>query len=218
LLPCALDIGPAPLPVSTAERAARRRALGFPATRPVILSVGALNRHHKRMDYLIREVASLPEPRPHLVMLGQEESDTPAVRAMAHLLLGSHGFSIRTVHPDEVEEYYRAADVFTLASLREGFGLGYAEALAHGLPCIAHDFAVARFVLGDEGIYADLREPGALAEALKRALASDSTDAVIQRRHAGVARRFGWQELAPRYVGMLRDSMRQAPRRAVARA
>ena len=215
LLPCALDIGSAPVRVTGAERAARRRALGFPETRPVILSVGALNRHHKRMDYLIREVASLPEPRPHLVMLGQEEADTPAVRAMAHLLLGAHGVSIRTVGQDEVDEYYRAADVFALASLREGFGLGYAEALAHGLPCIAHDFAVARFVLGEEGIYADLRQPGALAEALRCALASESTDAVIQRRHAGVAQRFGWHELAPRYARMLRESMHQSQRRMV---
>jgi glycosyltransferase involved in cell wall biosynthesis len=217
LLPCALDIGTPPVRATAPERAARRRALGFPETRPVILSVGALNRHHKRMDYLIREVASLPEPRPHLVMLGQQEADTPAVRAMANLLLGAHGFSMRTVGQHEVDEYYRAADVFTLASLREGFGLGYAEALAHGLPCIAHDFPVARFVLDDEGIYADLREPGALAEAISRVLASDSTEAVIQRRHAGVAQRFGWPELAPRYARMFRESTHQSQRRMVAR-
>lgn len=218
LLPCGLDVGPVPEAATAAERILRRRALRLPEDRPIILSVGALNRSHKRMDYLIREVAALPGPRPHLVILGQEEDDTPAVRATAKLLLGEADVTIRTVESQFVPEYYRAADVFALASLREGFGLGYAEALSHGLPCIAHDFSVARYVLGDEGIYADLREAGALTAALQYALAQDRSHELVQRRHAIVARRFGWEALAPRYTRMFRDARQQLPRKPMAAA
>jgi hypothetical protein len=31
------------------------------------------------MDYVIREVASLPEPRPYLLLLGQETPDSPEI-------------------------------------------------------------------------------------------------------------------------------------------
>jgi glycosyltransferase involved in cell wall biosynthesis len=211
LLPLALDIGPAPAAVSTQERVRRRLALHLPTTRPVVLSVGALNRRFKRMDYLIREVAAMPEPRPHLVMLGQEEDDTPAVRVTAELLLGEN-FTMRSVDPEDVADYYRAADAFVLASLREGFGLVYAEALAHGLPCIAHDYPVARYVLGEQGIFADLRERGALAHALGRALQAAGGEADAHKRHRAMSNRFGWEQLAPQYTAMLRRCAADASR------
>jgi glycosyltransferase involved in cell wall biosynthesis len=154
------------------------------------------------MDYLINEIAALGPDRPHLVMLGEEESETSAVRATADLLLGRQGFTIRTVGRDSIDRYYRAADVFALASIREAFGLVYAEALAHGLPCIAHDYPVSRFVLGEEGLFADLRLTGSLAQQVRVALAMDDTTAQRERRHEAVSQRFDWSALAPQYVDM----------------
>src|SRR5436305_1548593 len=57
--------------LAASDRDALRRSLGLPTDRPVVLSVGALNKHHKRIDYLISEVAMLDKPRPYLLMLGQ---------------------------------------------------------------------------------------------------------------------------------------------------
>lgn len=211
LLPCGFRFGPIPRRPSTEERAARRLALGLPGDRPVVLSVGALNRGHKRMDYLIREVASLPAPRPMLVMLGEAETETPAVRAMAELLLGTDGFTMGTVSAEQVRAYYGAADVFALASLREAFGLVYVEATAHGLPCVAHDDAVTRYVLNGEGLLADLSQPGALAAQLQSALAQPDTLEARVRRHFSVRKRFDWQELAPDYVTMFERCVARAP-------
>ncbi len=202
LLPCGLRMGRAPRPSSIEERTARRRELGLPLERPVVLSVGALNRSHKRMDYLISEIASMGPDRPHLVMLGEDEGETNMVRATAELLLGPHGFTMRTVGRESMDRYYRVADVFALASLREAFGLVYAEALGHGLPCVAHDYPVSRFVLGEDGLFADLRVPGNLARQVNRALAMEDTAAQRLRRHASISDRFDWAGLAPRYVEM----------------
>jgi len=203
LIPCGIAIGPAPRPMSPSERASRRSALGLPADRPVVLSVGALNRGHKRMDYLIGEIASLPPPRPFLTMLGEFETESPAVRATAELLLGPDGFLMRTVPRDTIDKYYRAADVFVLASLKEAFGLGYVEALAHGLPCIAHDFPVSRFVLNGQGLLGDLRRPGALAQLLRVALSLPDTLEARSRRHNAASKRFGWPVLALDYAAMM---------------
>ncbi|MFN8654067.1 MAG: glycosyltransferase [Gemmatimonadales bacterium] len=212
LLPCGFFFGPPPQPMSMYERSTRRRALGLPVDRPLVLSVGALNRGHKRMDYLVTEVASMGEARPFLVLLGEEEDETPAVRALAELLLGSDGFQMRTVPRERMDDYYRAADAFALASLTEAFGLAYVEALAHGLPTIAHDQDVTRFVVGREGVLADLRHPGALAAALRTVLESGDHASDRLHRYEVMRDRFGWPALLPGYLRMLTN----APREAVA--
>jgi glycosyltransferase involved in cell wall biosynthesis len=180
-----------------------RLALGLPADRPVVLSVGLLDATIKRMDYLIREVAALPTPRPFLILLGAEDDETPAIREMAGEMLGSENVALRTVSSDEISAYYRAADVFVLASLREGFGLAYVEALAHGLPIVAHDFAGTRYLLGKHAWLSDLTQPDAASHALAAALATSLTDEERRERHASAHDRFGWDVLREQYAAML---------------
>lgn len=206
LLPCGFYFGAVPRAMSMGERNSRRRSLGLPVDRPVVLSVGALNRGHKRMDYLIAEVSAMGEGRPFLVMLGESENETEAVRATAQLLLGPDNFVMRTVPRERMDDYYRAADIFALASLQEAFGLAYVEAMAHGLPCIAHDQEVTRFVLGSEGKLVDLRQRGALTAALWGALDQSDTTELRARRHSTMRDRFGWPALLPGYVSMLTQS------------
>ena len=180
-----------------------RLALGLPSNRPVVLSVGLLDTSIKRMDYLIREVAALPSPRPFLVLLGAEDSETAQVRELAAAMLGVENVLIRTVRPDEMGAYYRAADVFALASLREGFGLAYVEALAHGLPIVAHDFAVTQYLLGEHATLVDLTAPGAATTAIGAALATPRTTSARRERHNAALSRFGWDVLREQYAAML---------------
>ena len=180
-----------------------RRALGLPADRPVVLAVGMLDGAVKRTGWLIRELAALPAPRPFLALLGADGPDADAVRALARELLGDDGFLARAVPHEDVAAYYRAADVFALASLREGFGLAYVEALAHGLPIVAHDTPVTRHLLGDFAMLTDLSCDGALTRALPGALASPGTSDDRAARHASARARFGWNALREDYVQLL---------------
>lgn len=63
--------------VDSTEREALRYNLGLPKTGPIVLSVGLITKARKRMDYLIQEVARLPDPIPYLLLLGQQESEAP---------------------------------------------------------------------------------------------------------------------------------------------
>lgn len=196
--------GPPNRPSEEDTRALRLR-LGLPQDGRVLLSVGWIQAAHKRMDYTVREVASVPpERRPHLVLLGSMDAGSPEILALATELLGTDGFTARSVPYEEVAPYYQAADAFVLSSLQEGFGRVYLEALMYGLPTFAHDGPVMQYVLGDEGLFANLSRPGALAERLSawtRPEWDEPEDAAAQRRNS-VRDRFGWETLAPSYVSM----------------
>jgi len=190
-------------PPAPAARSALRRRLELPTDRPLLLTVGAVNHSHKRMDYVVREVAALPQPRPFLVMLGQREAETSAVLTLAHQLLGSAGFLCRTVPACEVRDYYDAADVFVLGSLMEGFGRVLVEAAARGLPCLAADQPFAREVLGSCGYFANLSRIGGLTDLLRQILAEGADLSRAIARQADVYARLSWDRLAPRYADMI---------------
>jgi glycosyltransferase involved in cell wall biosynthesis len=185
-------------------RAAARRELGLPVDRQIVISVGNVDRHHKRMDYLINEVASMPAPRPFVLILGAMDEGSPGIIAGGREKLGDENFAARSVPYQQVFQYYQAADCFVLCSLREGFGRVYVEACMHGLPCAAHDQAVMRYVLGEEGTFGDFNQAGALAEILKSFMSQPlDRDHMIRRREM-MRRRFAWESVADRYFAMFR--------------
>ena len=221
--------------------------LNLPVDRPIVLSVGWIAAEHKRMDYVVREIAKVESRKqksgtdggrwavdgnrwtvggdapthrrtdapnsdtPFLVLLGNMTEESGEILALARELLGEGNFTARSVPYEQVADYYRAADVFTLASLQEGFGRVFLEALIHGLPVIAHDYSVTKFVLGEEGTIIDMAKPGALAQALGEVLAQPSTPEVAARRRESVRSRFSWPVLAPQYREMFRACAQKAP-------
>lgn len=207
LVPYGIHVPDQP-PVAAVEREAIRRRLGLPSDRPVILSVGWIASEHKRMDYLIGEVAALPEPRPFLQLLGAMDEGSQAILDLARDRLGIGNFAAASVPPEAVAEYYRAADLFVLASLAEGFGRVYLEALAHGLPTIGHRHPVIEYVLGDAGIPGDLSLPGGLTPLLGEGLweASQPDPSRREARIESVRSRFSWNVLRGDYAAMFRHA------------
>ena len=180
-----------------------RHKLGLPKDRVIILSVAVINASHKRLDYVIRELASLPLPRPFLVMLGESDVETPAILKLAHTLLGATGYIARTVKRKDVACYYTIADLFVLASIREGMGKVLVEALAGGLPCLAHDYPVAREVLGKFGYYGNFNMPGSLALLLQTILSQNHSGNERHARHRYAYETYSWDQLHLKYSDLL---------------
>ena len=213
LLPHGIDVPPRFMPASADERRATRLALGVPAEGPLLLSVGSLERTVKRMDYVIRETAALPGPRPHLLLLGAETAETPALRAYAERELGAGAVTMRTVDRVTALAAYRAADAFVLASLREGFGIACLEALMSGLPCVVHDNPTTAYLFGPHGYRADLTHAGALTPLLAAALGERlrPNAALATACHAWVREHFSWPRLVPKYVELFRGCAEGRP-------
>lgn len=210
LLPVAFEL-PESVPTDE-ERTGLREGLGLPRNRKVLTTVAALNRWHKRLDYVIEEVARLPEAeRPYLLLVGQPEPETEGLRQLGRELLGDDGHSFRTVSRSEVDSLLRASDFFVLGSLAEGLPRALVEAMGHGLPCLAHDYPVAHYAMGPHGLLADFTKDGALAALLEQQLTSAWDPARAEERRRFVYDNFSWDTLAPQYVDMLAGAVGRAP-------
>ncbi len=123
--------------------------------------------------------------------------------------VGAENFTARSVLHEQVAHYYMASDIFTLASLQEGFGRVFLEALIYGMPVIAHNHPVMRFVLGDYCMLADLSKPGGLAAMLALTLRTSNSPETARPRRESVRDRFSWPVLAPQYREMFYDCVKR---------
>jgi glycosyltransferase involved in cell wall biosynthesis len=188
--------------LSEDEKKALRRALDLPCDRPILLSVAAINKNHKRMDYLVREVAQLAEPRPFLLLLGHQDNQSVEIVDMGNELLGQENFQVKTVSLTEISKYYQVADLFILASLSEGLPRVLLEAMSYGLACLVHDYEISNFVLKEQGFFSNFKSPGNLTRLIDQVLLQDEQDKKI-RRHNYIYNHFSWDKLRSDYIDMI---------------
>ena len=190
-------------------RASLRLELGIPSNARVILSVAAVKRDHKRIDYLIQEAARL-ETDVWLVVAGQPTQDTSFLETLAERLMPGRWLFVSCPHK-RVAELYGAADAFVLCSLTEAFGLVSVEAMLSGLPVALHHGPVFQWLAqGTSARLIDMERPGSLTEALKEILATRAAaerSTVLQRMRDTASRRFSWQEILPQYLDLYRTAL-----------
>lgn len=171
-----------------------RAALELPDDAPIVLMVSAFMAS-KRIDAAVRAVAALDGV--HLVVAGDG-----VVRAEIEALAGElmPGRFRRVSLPFEtMPALYRSADVFLHTTLAESFGNVYVEALASGLPVVAHDGPVTRWILGDSDLLVDTEDHAALVDAIRRALRAGPCPSP-----ADIAR-FSWSRVVDEYEQFLMD-------------
>lgn len=182
----------------------QREAFGLPGDRPVVLMVSALV-GVKRVVEAMRAVSRIPEA--FFVVAGDGPLRDEVDRVAEELLPGR--FLRRTFPHHRMPELYRSADVFLHTSLRESFGNVYVEALASGVPIVAHEDEVARWVLDGQACLVDTTSEDVLLDALKAALAAGAKGAA--ERAALAASKYGWSILAARYRDFLDEVVRARP-------
>lgn len=126
-----------------------------------ILCVAALSQD-KRHDLLFDAVMLLPKnirvlcigDGPHKSVLEQ------------HQLVFAGRVEFRAVNYKDMPEIYHQADIFSLASPEEAFGIVFLEAIASGLPVVAHNGSRQQFVVGQNGILTNCYSANTYAESL----------------------------------------------------
>lgn len=98
----------------------------------------------------------------------------------------------------EVSQLLAASDLFVLPSRFEAFGIAFAEARAHGLPCIGRRaFAMPELITeGQTGALIESDDAQVLAEAIVRVLRDDSIHARCAAEAPEVAAHWSWDRVA----------------------
>jgi len=198
-LPPALEPG-----LDHAAEAAPARSHG-----PVILTVSRLDEMdpYKGIENVLRAVKGLIGDFPSLrYRLVGDGSDRSRLEAVANGL----GIQDRVAFLGSVDEAtlaseYRSCDAFILPSLREGFGIVYLEAMAHGKPVIGVDCAGTRDVVreGDSGLL--LRDDSAaeIERRLREVLNDRSLRSRLGAGGAAISKEFSLEALTDRIDRML---------------
>ncbi|MBD2250027.1 glycosyltransferase [Nostoc parmelioides] len=166
--------------------------IDFGLPKPIVLCVASLKRHsHKRIELAMEALARLPQAS---LLLCGNGIDRDYFQAKGDELLGKERFKIQSFPYEQMPTVYRSADVFTLPSIDEPFGLAYVEAMASGLPVVATDDEMRRQIVGNAGRLCDVTNPDIYAAALGEILTQD-----LQVRARQNALRFSWESIALRY-------------------
>ena len=140
-----------------------------------VLTVGSLV-PRKGYDVLIEALAGLIDLSWHLTIVG--DARDPATAEQMRILIEHHKLGPRTsllgaVSPSRLAELYALSELFVLPSRYEGFGMAYAEAIAHGLPVIGTTAgAIPETVPETAGVLVPPGDVPALAAALRRLIES----------------------------------------------
>ena len=97
---------------------------------------------------------------------------------------------------------YQSADVFLHLSMEESFGNVFLEAMACGLPVVAHDSHRVRWIVGNDEFLLNTKDPAAIAAHIKLARESSPGN---QKRRVERAATFSWADIAAKYRVFFRE-------------
>ncbi|HEX5495866.1 MAG TPA: D-inositol-3-phosphate glycosyltransferase, partial [Mycobacteriales bacterium] len=198
------------------DRRAARHRLRLPADAAVLLFVGRIQRL-KAPDVLLRAAALLLARRPELrgrlacVVVGGSSGgggDEPArLRDMCQSLgLGDGVRFVPPCPPEELLNYYLAADLTVVPSHNESFGLVALESQACGTPVVAARVGGLSTAVRDglSGVLVDGHDPADYAAVIDRLLTEPGRRAELAMAGLRHARGFDWQRTAERLLAVYR--------------
>ena len=184
-----------------------REIYKFDQDKFIIICVAAWNKHHKRIDYLLNEIALLEDKNLLLLLCGQPEEESQELKDLAKKLnIDAHWF---TLSQEDLAIAYDASDLFILPSLDEGLGAVIIEAGMHNLPIVAHPHKGSKFILGENypGV-TDLSKKGNLAIQITKL--RSQTDLIQLGKKTGliVAKGFTSKELVDRFLDFIKPAFK----------
>lgn len=186
-----------------------RKYFGYESDDFVITCAAAWNCYHKRIDYLIAEVAKIKDEKVKLLLCGHPEPDAPYLKELAHKLLPGR-VQWHTLPADLVPMAIKAADVFVLPSLNELFGGVLIEAVMIGTPVIAHHTAASHQLMEQQFKTYDLSHPDNLANSLVELRKSPPSQDEMMRVANAVELSFSQEALCRQFVEMVNKVLTSA--------
>jgi glycosyltransferase involved in cell wall biosynthesis len=173
-----------------------------------LLAVGSIV-PRKGYDVLVAALARLADLPWHLTIVGDESRDRAAsARLAADIARYGLGARVRlagALKPAQLSSLYAAADVFVLPSRLEGYGMVFAEAMAHGLPIVSTTApAIPEIVPAEAGTLVPPDDVAALAVALREVVSDpDRRRALAAGARTAALRLPTWRDAGQRFAAVL---------------
>jgi phosphatidyl-myo-inositol dimannoside synthase len=171
---------------------------------PVILVVTRLtyDDRYKGVQHMIEAMpairAAIPAATLRIVGRGDDQARLQSLRN--HLGLANAVDFLGFLKDDRMAEEMRTCRLFALPSRKEGFGLVFLEAMAHGRPCLgARAGGIPEVITDDTGVLVEYGDVPAIAAASVAILRRDwNTEAILDR-----ARHFSYSQFQKRLTSLL---------------
>lgn len=129
---------------------ASRKKLNLPSNIPLLLHVGRLDAD-KSVDNVLRAAApAIRESEAHLLIVGDGKQKRNLIRLCREMGIKDRVHFTGYIHPSNLPEIYRMANIFVTASEIETQGIVLLEAAASGLPIVAVDATCISEVVHDQ--------------------------------------------------------------------
>ena len=194
------------------DRMSPARGSGGPGVH--LLAVGSIIPRKGHVE-LVEALAALPSGDWTLDIVGDPRLD-PAEAARLEDTIRRTALMARVeltgpVVRDTLATLYDHADVFVLNSYYEGYGMAYAEAIAHGLPVIGTTGGAIPDTLGDAAILVPPGGGPALTAALRRMIEDpDDRAALAAKARAAAARLPEWADTVGIFAGVVEAAVQKA--------
>ncbi len=188
------------LPATAEQIAAALEKFGL-AGHPFVLWVGTLE-PRKNVGTLVAGFAELARSTalPHLLVLAGPQGwlSEGLIAPEDQRSLGPRLRMVGRVDDTELRALYAAADLFTLPSRHEGFGIPTLEAMAQGTAVICSDIPALREVSGGAARLVAPASPDGWTEALVAILEDDAERRRLAEAGRQHAAEFSWERTARR--------------------
>ena len=196
----------------TTSRAECRRALGWPADRPIVLCVRRLVRR-VGVDTLVEAAAKIRARVPDALVLiaGRGPLQGELEARVAALGLDRHVRLVGFLPDDLLPAAYRAADLSVVPTATlEGFGLVTVESLAAGTPCVVTPVGGLTDVVAPFApqLVASSAGAGDVADVLVRALRGDVALPTSAQCESHARENYDWPVVAARVRGVYEAARR----------
>lgn len=174
-----------------------REELGFKENDIALITTSRLVKKNGVED-VVKALSDLPS-NVKFVICGVGELEESLKLKAKSLKVEDRVIFAGNVSQDVLPKYLRASDIFIRASLSEGFGISFIEAMASKLPVVATPVGgITDFLKdGETGYFCKPNDPKSVAETIKRVLADQNKSLVVGQAYKMVLERYDWDKIVP---------------------
>lgn len=175
---------------------------------PFILFVGTLQ-PRKNIKRLIQSISLLKNKEAKLVIVGKKGWMYEEIfSAPEEFEISSRVIFLHNVTNDELPAFYKAADVFVLPSLYEGFGLPILEAMKYGCPVVTSDISSLPEAGGEAALYVNPEDVSDIAAKIDDVLENKKLRDRMIKLGKEQAKKFSWERAAQEVLNVFEEVKR----------